>query len=132
MPSVVRHGSRVGFWKAIPTIETGYDNAALKSYETFKKVQSDGVIPAGVRFQVSLPTPNNVAAFLVLNFILTFVFSPQYAVELYGTKHEIFAIAGNYVVTWEQSAISVTPPHLGLKEPRGASVRGLVALASLG
>lgn len=49
-----------------------------------------------------------VAAFLVLNFILTFVFSPQYAVELYGTKHEIFAIAGNYVVTWEQLLYQLT------------------------
>ena len=49
-----------------------------------------------------------VVAFLVLNFILTFVFSPQYAVELYGTKHEIFAIAGNYVVTWEQLLYQLT------------------------
>ena len=49
-----------------------------------------------------------VIVFLVLNFILTFVFSPQYAVELYGTKHEIFTIAGNYVVTWEQLLYQLT------------------------
>lgn len=38
-------------------IEPGYAEAALASYETFKKLRADGVIPQGVRFQVSLPTP---------------------------------------------------------------------------
>ena len=43
-----------------------------------------------------------VAAFLVLNFLLTFLFNPTYGVELYGTRHEIFRITGRYVLTWEQ------------------------------
>jgi hypothetical protein len=37
--------------------ETGYAPAALASYESFRALQADGVIPAGVRFQVCLPTP---------------------------------------------------------------------------
>lgn len=37
-------------------IETGYAPAALESYKTFRKLREEGVIPAGVRFQVCLPT----------------------------------------------------------------------------
>ena len=43
-----------------------------------------------------------VFIFLITNFILTFIFAPQYGVELYGTKHVIFEIVGPYVVTQEQ------------------------------
>ena len=37
--------------------ETGYDKAALHSWETFSRLRVEGVIPEGVRFQVCLPTP---------------------------------------------------------------------------
>ena len=37
--------------------ETGYDKAALYSYGIFKRLREEGAIPAGVRFQVCLPTP---------------------------------------------------------------------------
>ena len=40
--------------------------------------------------------------FLVLNNVLIFLFSPQHGVEIYGTRHELFKIAGPYVVTAEQ------------------------------
>lgn len=43
-----------------------------------------------------------VLAFLLLNFVLTFVFAPQYGVELYGTRHELLHITDRYVVTAEQ------------------------------
>lgn len=36
---------------------TGYDKAAEYSYGVFKRLQGEGVIPPGVRFQVCLPTP---------------------------------------------------------------------------
>ena len=39
------------------TFETGYAPAARASYETFRALQSAGVIPPRVRFQVCLPTP---------------------------------------------------------------------------
>src|ERR1700680_208842 len=35
----------------------GYAAAAIRSYEDFKRARSQGKIPAGTRFQVSLPTP---------------------------------------------------------------------------
>jgi hypothetical protein len=38
----------------------GYADAALASYATFARLRDEGVIPAGTRFQVSLPTPTGV------------------------------------------------------------------------
>jgi hypothetical protein len=38
----------------------GYAAAATESYRVFSQLKQDGVIPAGCRFQVSLPTPYNV------------------------------------------------------------------------
>ena len=43
-----------------------------------------------------------VLVFIAINFVLTFLFSPQYGVELYGTKHELFSITERYTVTAEQ------------------------------
>ena len=43
-----------------------------------------------------------VLVFLAINFVLTFLFSPLYGVEIYGTKHEMFKITERYVVTQEQ------------------------------
>jgi len=37
--------------------DTGYDRAARDSYGVFARLRKDGVIPAGMRFQVCLPTP---------------------------------------------------------------------------
>jgi len=37
--------------------ETGYDNAAAYSYEKFKTMRDEDVIPQHARFQVCLPTP---------------------------------------------------------------------------
>lgn len=43
-----------------------------------------------------------VGAFLIFNFFLTYVFEPEYGVEIYGTRHLLFTIAGRYTVTEEQ------------------------------
>lgn len=40
-------------------LHTEYDDAALASYATFCTMRDEGIIPQGVRFQVSLPTPIN-------------------------------------------------------------------------
>lgn len=40
--------------------------------------------------------------FMILNNLLIFLFSPQHAVSIYGTKTVLFEIAGPYVVTSEQ------------------------------
>ena len=42
---------------ATVAFETGYDKAALASWEVFKRLRDAGAIPRHVRFQVCLPTP---------------------------------------------------------------------------
>lgn len=49
-----------------------------------------------------------VAIFLLMNFILTYIFSPQYGIEIYGTNHELFRLSTRYTVTLEQLLYQVT------------------------
>ncbi|MBR1710386.1 MAG: energy-coupling factor transporter transmembrane protein EcfT [Clostridia bacterium] len=42
------------------------------------------------------------AIFMVLNNLLVFLFAPQHGVSIYGTRHVLFTIGGNYVITQEQ------------------------------
>ena len=49
-----------------------------------------------------------VAIFLLFNFVLTYLFSPAYGTEIYGTSHEIFRLSNRYVVTQEQLLYQVT------------------------
>lgn len=49
-----------------------------------------------------------VLIFLLMNFVLTFVFSPTYGTQIYGTEHVLFRIFGRYVVTSEQMLYQVT------------------------
>jgi len=39
------------------TFDTGYAEAAIESYATFRRLRDAGELPAGIRFQVCLPTP---------------------------------------------------------------------------
>lgn len=43
-----------------------------------------------------------ILIFFVLNHVAIFVFSPLEGVSVYGTRHDVFHIAGRYTVTWEQ------------------------------
>ena len=43
-----------------------------------------------------------VLIFILINFVLTFLFSPKYGVEIYGTEHVLFSISPRYTVTLEQ------------------------------
>lgn len=49
-----------------------------------------------------------VIIFLSLNFLLTYLFDPQYGVSIYGTCHEIFRFNARYTVTLEQLLYQVT------------------------
>jgi hypothetical protein len=42
---------------SIPDGALGYADAAIESYREFARLRTDGVVPAAVRFQVSVPTP---------------------------------------------------------------------------
>ena len=48
---------RAGVDPGAVEFETGYAAAARASWAVFQRLQATGVIPAGVRFQVCLPTP---------------------------------------------------------------------------
>jgi hypothetical protein len=48
---------RTGIDPATVTFDTGYAAAAIESYAVFRRLRDAGEIPAGVRFQVCLPTP---------------------------------------------------------------------------
>jgi hypothetical protein len=48
---------RAGVDPATVEFETGYAAAATASHAIFRRLRDAGVIPAGVRFQVALPTP---------------------------------------------------------------------------
>jgi hypothetical protein len=50
----VRDGVRELRWDSWPRIDD-----ALESYSTFRRLRDEGVIPAGLRFQVSLPYPSS-------------------------------------------------------------------------
>src|SRR5262249_16348485 len=60
---VVREINQVRFKPGVDpdkvVFETGYDKAALASYEVFKRLRDAGAIARDVRFQVSLPTPHS-------------------------------------------------------------------------
>lgn len=49
-----------------------------------------------------------VLIFLVMNFVLTFLFSPLYGVEIYGTRHELIRFSSRYILTSEQLLYQVT------------------------
>lgn len=40
--------------------------------------------------------------FLIINAIVIYIFNPNYGPDLYGTRHELFHIAGKYYITSEQ------------------------------
>lgn len=43
-----------------------------------------------------------LVVFMLFNFILNFIFAPNYGVELFGTRHELFTFTTGYVLTVEQ------------------------------
>lgn len=68
----------------------GYVKAALESYAVFKRLRGDGRIPAGMRFQVSLPTPLAVVAQYIEASAQSAVEGP-YRDRLLTEAHEITA-----------------------------------------
>ena len=49
-----------------------------------------------------------VAVFILTNAILTFIFSPEKGVSIYGTRHVIIKFIGHYILTWEQLFYQIT------------------------
>lgn len=49
-----------------------------------------------------------VSVFLITNVIITYLFSPEEGVRIYGTRHELYHFAGRYSVTSEQLLYQTT------------------------
>lgn len=49
-----------------------------------------------------------VLIFLIINAFITFLFSPEQGVEIYGTRHVIFKLFGSYNLTQEQLFYQIT------------------------
>jgi energy-coupling factor transport system permease protein len=49
-----------------------------------------------------------VLIFVIVNAVISFFFSPEQGVEIYGTRHVIADLYGSYQLTWEQIFYQVT------------------------
>lgn len=49
-----------------------------------------------------------VIVFLAIDFVLTYLFSPEEGVKIYGTRHVIIQIFKNYTITYEQLLYQIT------------------------
>ena len=63
---------------------------------------------SGIEFKQIKLMSIYVAIFLLINFLLTYLFSPQYGTEIYGTTHELFRFNSRYTVTVEQLLYQIT------------------------
>lgn len=43
-----------------------------------------------------------IIVFIIVNMIFTYIFAPEFGVEIFGTRHELFTIYGRYTMTKEQ------------------------------
>lgn len=82
-------------------LHTGYDTHAIESYGLFTRLRDEGVIPAGVRFQVSLPTPVNVMTTIAPPYQVAF--EPVYEAVLLRDLRRIEAAVppGDLAVQWD-------------------------------
>ena len=69
---------------------TGYAEAALESFDLYARLQDDGVIPADVRFQVSLPTPM-ATAYMYVSPSARDAYIPAYERSLLSAVDELLA-----------------------------------------
>jgi hypothetical protein len=67
--SLLRRASLLRFRRGVDPdavdFATGYAEAALESWALFARLRTEGVLPAGLRFQVCLPTPMSSACMYV-------------------------------------------------------------------
>ena len=104
---------------AIELPDLGYAGAAIDSFETFRELTEEGVIPPDTRFQVGLPTPLSVASAYIVPASRA-LFEQAYARALGGELERILAAvpAEKLAIQWEAAVEfalleGVFPGHLG-------------------
>jgi hypothetical protein len=80
----------------------GYAAAAIESYQAFRALREAGVVPAGVRFEVALPTPAAVTAVFVVPEDRA-SFEPVYEAALARELDELLAAIphGDLAIQWD-------------------------------
>ena len=125
---------------AIELPDLGYAGAAIDSFETFRELTEEGVIPGDIRFQVGLPTPLSVASAYVVPASRD-LFETAYARAMGGELERILAAipAAKLAIQWEAAVEfalleGLFPSHLGDDMPGGIADRlaGLVDLVPAG
>jgi hypothetical protein len=91
--------------EAIRIGRLGYPEAAIDSYRLFRRLREEGILPAHLRFQVSLPT---TAAFLNAHVVYEHheAVEPVYREHLLGELEEILAAIdhADLALQWDVSA----------------------------
>lgn len=103
----------------------GYADAALESYAVFTRLRDEGAIPAGVRFQVSLPTPVGVVAAFFRGEDRPAI-EPVYAVALLGELQRITAAIphGDLAIQWDVATEFAVLESGGYEETFGGAYSG--------
>ena len=100
---------KFGLRKGVRTLrfETlGYAEAAMESYKAFCAVREQGIIPAGVRFQVSLPAAVDGMGFFVDRFADMRYFIPAYENAMAADIRRMLEVIppGDLAIQWDNVA----------------------------
>ena len=100
---------KFGLRKGVRTLrfETlGYAEAAIESYKAFCAVREQGIIPAGVRFQVSLPAAVDGMGFFVDRFADMRYFIPAYENAMAADIRRMLEVIppGDLAIQWDNVA----------------------------
>ena len=100
---------KFGLRKGVRTLrfETlGYAEAAIESYKAFCAVREQGIIPAGVRFQVSLPAVVDGMGFFVDRFADMRYFIPAYENAMAADIRRMLEVIppGDLAIQWDNVA----------------------------
>ena len=100
---------KFGLRKGVRTLrfETlGYAEAAIESYKAFYALREQGIIPAGVRFQVSLPAAVDGMGFFVNRFADMRYFIPAYENAMAADIRRMLEVIppGDLAIQWDNVA----------------------------
>jgi hypothetical protein len=82
--------------------DPGYEDLYVRSYETFAALRREGVIPAGVRFQVEYPTPlASISAYIIP--VQQQALLPAYERAMFADLDRLLAVVphGDMAVQWD-------------------------------
>lgn len=117
-----------------PGTGMGFTEDAVASYAVFRRLRDEGVIPAGVRFQVSIPLPNSSAAPSVIEIGDVQRFRDAMKIGLRAEAAEIARRIPNedLAIQWDGSW-EITDLYGGVPEmdPAGAMQRNIDELRDL-